>query len=344
LNPKFKRLLMRNETVLILAIVVFSFVIGSKSPEFFTLANLFDILRSSFVQLLFALGVLIVIISGGIDVSFPIVGIFAGYTAVVIMQKFELNGESLLIPIILAIVIGTLLGGVNAIAIAGFGIPTLIATLGTAGIFRGLMLTLIGSSFISDIPIALDQFSTADLVKFESATGTLVRLHVLVIPITIITILISLILSRTLFGRSVYALGGGVEPTRRLGISVKGTQTKIYLLAGALSGLAGIFYVSLQRKANPYDLAGSELDIIAAVVLGGASIMGGYGTVFGTVLGVLFINLIKNNLVLLGVSSSWQRAAVGALLVIGITLQAIGESRRNKRRRALSESEVESIE
>jgi simple sugar transport system permease protein len=100
----------------------------------------------------------------------------------------------------------------------------------------------------------------------------------------------------------------------------------------------------LQRKANPYDLAGSELDIIAAVVLGGASIMGGYGTVFGTVLGVLFINLIKNNLVLLGVSSSWQRAAVGALLVIGITLQAIGESRRNKRRRALSESEVESIE
>lgn len=101
---------MRNETVLILAIVIFSLVIGSKSPEFFTLANLFDILRSSFVQLLFALGVLIVIISGGIDVSFPIVGIFAGYTAVVIMQKFELDGESLLIPIVLAIVIGTLLG------------------------------------------------------------------------------------------------------------------------------------------------------------------------------------------------------------------------------------------
>ena len=207
MNPKFKRLLMRNETVLILAIVVFSFVIGSKSPEFFTLANLFDILRSSFVQLLFALGVLIVIISGGIDVSFPIVGIFAGYTAVVIMQKFELNGESLLIPIILAIVIGTLLGGVNAIAIAGFGIPTLIATLGTAGIFRGLMLTLIGSSFISDIPIALDQFSTADLVKFESATGTLVRLHVLVIPITIITILIIIVIMMIITALSILARG-----------------------------------------------------------------------------------------------------------------------------------------
>ncbi len=335
-----KKLLRRNETVLIFAIIIFSLVIGSKSPEFFTLANLFDILRSSFVQLLFALGVLIVIISGGIDVSFPIVGIFSGYTAVIIMQKLELNPESLLIPIVLAVLIGIALGGFNAIAIAGFEIPTLIATLGTTGIFRGLMLSFIGASFISDIPIALDQFSTSDLIKFESDAGTLVRLHVLIIPVTIITILVALLLSRTIFGRSVYALGGGAEPTRRLGISVKRTQAKIYMLVGGLSGLAGILYVSLQRKANPYDLAGSELDVIAAVVLGGASIMGGYGTVFGTVLGVLFINMIKNNLVLLGVSSSWQRAAVGVLLVIGITIQAISENQKNKRQRSASDSEV----
>ena len=335
-----KKLLRRNETVLIFAIIIFSLVIGSKSPEFFTLANLFDILRSSFVQLLFALGVLIVIISGGIDVLFRIVGIFSGYTAVIIMQKLELNPESLLIPIALAVLIGIALGGFNAIAIAGFEIPTLIATLGTTGIFRGLMLSFIGASFISDIPIALDQFSTADLIKFESDAGTLVRLHVLIIPVTIITILVALLLSRTIFGRSVYALGGGAEPTRRLGISVKRTQAKIYMLVGGLSGLAGILYVSLQRKANPYDLAGSELDVIAAVVLGGASIMGGYGTVFGTVLGVLFINMIKNNLVLLGVSSSWQRAAVGVLLVIGITIQAISENRKNKRQRSASDSEV----
>ena len=335
-----KKLLRRNETVLIFAIVIFSLVIGSKSPEFFTLANLFDILRSSFVQLLFALGVLIVIISGGIDVSFPIVGIFSGYTAVIIMQKLELNPESLLIPIVLAVLIGIALGGFNAIAIAGFGIPTLITTLGTAGIFRGVMLSFIGASFISDIPIGLDKFSTSDLIKFESDAGTLVRLHILVIPVAIITVLVALLLSRTIFGRSVYALGGGAEPTRRLGISVKRTQAKIYMLVGGLSGLAGILYVSLQRKANPYDLAGSELDVIAAVVLGGASIMGGYGTVFGTVLGVLFINMIKNNLVLLGVSSSWQRAAVGVLLVIGITIQAISENRKNKRQKSSSDSEV----
>ena len=139
---------------------------------------------------------------------------------------------------------------------------------------------------------------------------------------------------------AIYALGGGVEATRRLGISVKRTQAKIYMLVGALSGLAGILYVSLQRKANPYDLAGSELDIIAAVVLGGASIMGGYGTVFGTVLGVILISLIKNNLILLGVSGSWQRAAVGALLLIGITVQAINESRKAKNRRVSTNDEA----
>ena len=336
-----RKLLRRNETVLILAIIIFAIVVGSKSPEFFTIANLFDILRSSIVQLLFALGVLIVIISGGIDVSFPIVGIFAGYTAVVIMRKFELNEESLLIPIALAIVIGVILGGFNAIAIAGFGIPTLIVTLGTAGIFRGFMLSFIGASFISNIPVGLDNFSTADLIKFESDAGTLVRLHVLVLPVAIITIAVSLLLNRTIFGRSVYALGGGIESTRRLGISIKRTQAKIYMLVGGLSGLAGILYTSLQRKANPYDLAGSELDVIAAVVLGGASIMGGYGTVFGTVLGVLFINMMKNNLVLLGVSSSWQRAAVGVLLVIGITIQAISENRKSKRQKSAADKEKE---
>jgi simple sugar transport system permease protein len=335
-----KKLLLRNETALIIAIVVLSLIIGIKSPEFFTLANLFDIFRSSFVQLIFALGVLIVIISGGIDISFPAVGIFAGYTAVVLMQHFEWNPENLLLPIALAIIIGTILGAINSIAIATFGIPTLIATLGTSGIFRGLMLTFIGSSFISDIPIALDKFATADLLKIQPEEGTLARLHILIIPVAILTILISLLLTRTMFGRSVYALGGGVEATRRLGISVKRTQAKIYMLVGGLSGLAGILYVSLQRKANPYDLTGSELDIIAAVVLGGASIMGGYGTVFGTVLGVLLISLIKGNLILLGVSSSWQRAAVGALLIIGITVQALNESKKAKNRRVSTSDEA----
>ena len=336
----FKRLFRRSETILIFAIIVLSSIIGIKSPSFFSIASIFDIFRSSIVQLIFALGVLIVIVSGGIDISFPTIGIFSGYTAVVLMQRLELNPNSLIVPLVASVIIGVALGAVNALVIAGFGIPTLIATLGTAGIFRGCMLSFVGITFISEIPVGLDNFATADLIRIESPTAPLARLHILIIPITLLTIGISFLLRRTMFGRSVYALGGGSESARRLGISTRRVQAKIYMLVGGLSGFAGILFVSLQRKASPYDLAGSELDVIAAVVLGGASIMGGYGTVFGTVLGVLLINLIKGNLILLGVSSSWQRAAVGVLLLIGITVQAITESKKVRKRRVSTNEEV----
>jgi simple sugar transport system permease protein len=122
-----------------------------------------------------------------------------------------------------------------------------------------------------------------------------------------------------------------------MGMAVRWTKARIYILVGALSGVAGILYISLQRKADPYDLAGTELEIIAAVVLGGASIMGGYGTVTGTILGVLLINLIKDNLILLGIPGSWQRAAIGLMLLIGVMSQAISDKRRAKQATVIEE-------
>jgi simple sugar transport system permease protein len=140
-----------------------------------------------------------------------------------------------------------------------------------------------------------------------------------------------------MFGRTVFALGGSEESARRMGMNVRWTKARIYMLVGAISGVAGILYVSLQRKADPYDLYGTELEIIAAVVLGGASIMGGYGTVTGTILGVLLINLIKDNLILLGIPGSWQRAAIGLMLLIGVIGQAISDKRRAKQATVIEE-------
>lgn len=326
-----------NEVFLVIAIAALSLVIGISNPVFFSLATPFDLLRSSLIEILFGLGLLIVLVSGGIDISFPIVGIFAGYTTVVIMLNFGLDTYSLWIPIVLAAIIGAILGSINALLIAGFKLPTLIATLGTTGMFRGFLLSYIGSVYIANIPLGLDQFSTADLLSFETAGGTLARLHVLVIPLLLLAIAIAWMMRRTMFGRSVFAIGGNEESARRMGINVAWVKARIYLLVGALSGVAGILYISLQRKADPYDLAGTELNIIAAVVLGGASIMGGYGTVTGTILGVLLINLIRDNLILLGVPGSWQRAAVGLLLLIGVVSQAISDKRRAKQESVVSE-------
>lgn len=326
-----------NEIFLIIAIAALSLVIGISNPVFFSLATPFDLLRSSLIEILFGLGLLIVLVSGGIDISFPIVGIFAGYTTVVIMLNFGLDTYSLWIPIVLAAIIGAILGSINALLIAGFKLPTLIATLGTTGMFRGFLLSYIGSVYIANIPLGLDQFSTADLLSFQTEGGTLARLHVLVIPLLLLAIAIAWMMRRTMFGRAVFAIGGNEESARRMGINVAWVKARIYLLVGALSGVAGILYISLQRKADPYDLAGTELNIIAAVVLGGASIMGGYGTVTGTILGVLLINLIRDNLILLGVPGSWQRAAVGLLLLIGVMSQAIADKRRAKQESVVSE-------
>jgi simple sugar transport system permease protein len=238
---------------------------------------------------------------------------------------------------VLAAIVGAILGSINALLIAGFGLPTLIATLGTAGMFRGFLLTYVGSAFLSNIPLGLDQFATADLFSVETSQGTLARLHVLIIPVLILAVAIAFLMRRTMFGRTIFAIGGNEESARRMGMNVRWAKAQLYIIVGILSGIAGVLFISLQRKADPYDLAGTELEIIAAVVLGGASIMGGYGTVTGTILGVLLINMIKDNLILLGVDGAWQRAAIGLMLLIGVASQAISDKRRLKQAVTVSE-------
>ena len=326
-----------NEVFLVIAILVLSLIIGLSDPVFFSIATPFDLVRSSLIEILFALGLLLVLVSGGIDISFPIVGIFAGYTSVVIMQSYGLDTYSLWSPLVLAAIVGAILGSINALLIAGFGLPTLIATLGTAGMFRGFLLTYVGSAFLSNIPLGLDQFATADLFSLETSQGTLARLHVLIIPVLILAVAIAFLMRRTMFGRTIFAIGGNEESARRMGMNVRWAKAQLYIIVGTLSGIAGVLFISLQRKADPYDLYGTELEIIAAVVLGGASIMGGYGTVTGTILGVLLINLIKDNLILLGVQGSWQRAAIGLMLLIGVASQAISDKRRLKQAVTVSE-------
>jgi simple sugar transport system permease protein len=326
----------RHEVVLGAAIVALSITIGAVSPAFWTVANLFALARSSFVLLIFALGVLLVMISGGIDVSFAAIGIFSGYSTVVLLQSLGMGDAGVILACSIAVLIGMALGSVNAIAIAGFGVPTLIATLGTQSIFRGFMLSFVGSSVISTLPPRLDRFATSTLFSYTTAGGTLARLHWLIVPVSLLCLAASLLLRRTMFGRTAYALGGDEESARRLGLGVRRTKASIYLVAGALAGLAGMISVMLSRRGDPYAIVGIELDVIAAVVLGGASIMGGSGTVLGTVLGVVVINLIKNNLILLGVPGTWQRFAVGLLLVLGVTAQALGDRARAKRAHANS--------
>lgn len=317
-----------NEGLLVAVILLVVVAMSLASPAFFTAGTFFALVRSSMVPLVFALGVLLVLISGGVDVSFPAIAIFAAYTTVTLLMGADAGGSPLVVFLV-AMVIGAGLGLLNGLVIARFRLPTLIVTLGTQGIFKGVLIAYIGSAYISagDLPASVTEISDTHLVDVVGGG----YLHFLIVPVVVIVLAVAAMLRWTVFGRSIYAIGGDTEAARRVGIRVVRTQVWLYVLVGALAAFGGVVYVILGKNANPQSLVGTELDIIAAVVLGGASIFGGRGSVGGTVLGVVLVQLINNNLVLVGIPSTWQRAAVGVLLLLGVTIQALGAARVRSR-------------
>jgi simple sugar transport system permease protein len=309
------------DAVLYLTIVGLVGVMGIVSPGFLTLPTLFNVARESMVNGVFALGAMVVLIAGGIDVSFMAVGIFAGYSAVLLLP----NGSSLALLLagyMLAMVIGVGLGLVNAAAVAKLRLPTLIATLGTQTLFRGVLLEYVGRKYIDNLPPSLARLSSANLITVTTGSGAKASMHVLILPIVMLALALSWFLRRTLLGRTFYALGGNEESSRRMGLSVLPAKVLVFAVAGGLAGFAGLSQIVLSQQANPFGLVGQELDVLAAAVLGGAAIAGGRGSVRGVIGGVVLIALINSSLVSLGVPSSWFRAVVGLLLLIGVAVQS----------------------
>jgi simple sugar transport system permease protein len=328
-----KKLLNTNEFLVGLTIVALSIVIGAINPVFFTLENLFDILRSASIMGIFALGVLIVIISGGIDVSFTAVAIFSMYLTVKYLLGINYQG-SVLMAFVIGGAIGLLLGIINAAIISWFKIPTLIATLGTQSLYRGFMLFFVGSEYYSNIPIGMTQFAKTSLITLNTASGSITSLHSAILILIAEALLVWFILRFTMLGRGIYALGGAPEAAERAGFNINRTQFFIYSFVGLLAGIGGIVFGSLFRQANPFSIVGSELDIIAAVVLGGALITGGRGTVIGTLLGVFLVTIMNNSLILVGIPSTWQKVVIGLVIIIGTGIPALQNQRARKRMRA----------
>jgi simple sugar transport system permease protein len=330
-----KRLLRRNETLVAVTLVVLCLVIGFNNPTFFTVGNTFTLLRGSIVTGIFAMGVLIVIISGGIDVSFTAIGIFALYSTVKLLLGFAPNAP-IWVAFIIAAIIGLGLGLINAFFIAQFKLPTLIVTLGTLSMFQGFLLFAIGNRIIRDVPPALTEFARAAVLRIPQARGT-ANLHPAVFLWIVMMIIVWLLLRYTMLGRGIYALGGAPEAAERAGFDVTRIQYFIYGFVGLLSGVAGMTFGALARQANPQDIVGMELNVIAAVVLGGAYLTGGRGTVIGTLLGVILVVIANNSLILIGVPTVWQRVVIGAIILVGTGVPAIQERRAGKAIAGLTE-------
>lgn len=323
------RLLRRNETLVALIIAAFCLVAGLRSPAFFSLGTLFDLLRGSIVMGMFAVGVLLVLVSGGIDVSFTAVAVFSLYATTKLVMATGL-GDSFALTFLIACVIGLLLGLVNAFFIAVLRLPTLIVTLGTLSLFRGFLLTFIGNDRITRVPDGMREMWGAQLVSFTTDNGFFYALPTAFLFLVGAVVLVWFILRRTLLGRQIFALGGSVVAAERAGIQVVRIRVFVYAFVGLLSGATGILHATLTRTADPFDLVGLELTVLAAVVLGGARLTGGSGTVIGTLLGVALIVIISNSLILLGIPSNWQSLIVGVLILLGTGIPAF-QSRLRQR-------------
>ncbi|MFM0234505.1 ABC transporter permease [Paraburkholderia sediminicola] len=321
--PTLQARLSRNPEWFTVALIAATcLIVGAINPRFFQLATLFDLLHSATTMSLFALGTLVVLASGGIDVSFTAIAALTMYGITKAVFAWWPDAPFALILITGALG-GVLLGLLNGLLVHRLKAPSLIVTIGTQYLYRGLLLTFIGTTFFMNIPHSMDRFGRIPLFFYHTNEGLRAVLPISVLALVAAAVVTWWLLNRTMMGRGVYAMGGSLAIAERLGYNLRAIHLFVFGYTGMLAGIAGILHVSNNRLANPFDLVGSELDVIAAVILGGARITGGTGTVAGTLLGVVLVTLINSVLILIGVPSTWQKVIIGAFILIAGTLFAL---------------------
>lgn len=315
-----KAALTGTKAILIYVIAVFCLIVGLRQPAFFSPATIITTLRASIFWMCFALSEMIVILSGGIDVSFPAIGCAAMYIPMYMINQVN-HIDNAAYAFMLAILIGLLFGLLNAVLVSILNIPPLIATLATSSISQGGMITLLGTREFTTLPDSLNAIYNTNILSYTAkGTGFTYLLNVLVLVPVVGCILIGWMLRHTMLGRGLYAIGGDKNAARVAGFNVRGLQFFAYAFSGAFAGLTAMIYNILMHSATTSALMGDEMITIAACVIGGVRITGGHGDVPGTVLGVLLITLVQNNLNMLGIPTSWQRFAVGLVILLGTIL------------------------
>jgi len=318
----YKKFFKSNEFITFLVIVFLSLVIGSVNPAFFSLATVFDILRSSIVFSIMAFGVLLVIVSGDVDISFVAMAALAAYATHTFLMGRGYEGGILLYYLI-ACPIGMAAGLLNGLLVTRFQLPVFNVSLATYTMWYGFIRFFIGSKRSFTLPDGAAYFYNQFLVKVKDPFVGDAGLHASVISVLVIGILTHLLLRYTTLGRGIYAMGGNREVAIRSGFNVKSITLVIMMIMGGYAAFSGITFSFLSRMFDPTMFLPLNLDIIAAVILGGASITGGRGSVLGTFMGVVLIQLIHRSMILTGIPTEWQELMVGVLLVLFISVPFI---------------------
>ncbi|MCR5627313.1 MAG: ABC transporter permease [Lachnospiraceae bacterium] len=329
---RVKRIIGRAEFWIFIALVVMCIAIQAISGgQLFEPSTVVTILRSMVVDGMFAMVCLIVMVSGGFDLSFPAIAALAYSLSCTICLNMGWCQTNPLAGFIIAVVIGAILGMLNGWIISNFKLDTMIVTLGTQTFFLGVSMGLLQLKEItSQLPLGFRTFGESYLFEVTNSAGLRSTMTTMFIPFVLLCLIVSFVLNRTMFGRALYAIGGNEVSAERAGYNVKRIKFILYTVVGAISGFIGMIRVCMARQSIPKALIGKEMTIIPAVILGGASIFGGEGSVFGTVCAVAIITVVSNSMLLIGIDSYWQDFFNGLVILIGIMISAIQTMRRNK--------------
>lgn len=319
-----KKFFKRKEFGIIIIIIILSAVLTVMSDAFLRADNIIDILRNNAVYGIMAFGMLPVLISSGIDLS---VSSTIALCAVVVGKLMTVTNSNIVVVFIVAILVGALIGLLNGLIITKFNIPPMVTTLGTMTIILGSVLLYTGGTWISGLPEYFKAFGHGKLGSFPGANGTTLGIPSQVIFLLLTGIATWLILRYTLIGRGIYAIGGSEASAVRVGYNVDKIKIFIYVYSGIMTGIASVIHTSIVQQVDPNTFVGYELTIISTVVLGGASTMGGVGTVFGTTLGIILMGILQNGLILARIPTYWQKIVMGLVIIIAISVDVINRRR-----------------
>jgi len=308
------RVLKQREILLLLFILIFSIAASIASPYFLKLENFKQVFIAIALDSVVVVGMTIVLVGGGIDLS---VGSIIGFCAALIGMSFQ-NGNATLPTVLFALLSGILIGAVNGGLIAYVNINPLIMTLAMMGIARSGSYIISGGYAFSSIPDAFTGF----------AAGNVLGIPNLVVVALVCVVVFGFLLAKNVILRNYYFIGGNEPAAYRAGIGVNRYKFMSYVICGIFSALAAILLVSRMGSTFPHSGLGTEIRVISACIIGGCSISGGKGTIFGSFLGVLLLGLISNILVLLGVSVYWQGIASGTILVLAVISDALLNRRK----------------
>lgn len=292
---------------MIIAILLFVLVITCVNRTFLTGDNIFNVLRATGFTLLTTIGITLVLISGGLDLSVGSVYALGG----TVCAKCLVNGLPIMASIAIGILCGLFVGAVNGLIIVKLNIPPLIVTLGMMYVARGIVYVLTQGVPVYPLP---DSFK---VLEQKSLIGQIPNVVILAL---ILAFVINVVMKRTPLGRAVYAVGGNPEAARISGINVGRVKMFVYVLTGGLAALTGILMTARLGSAQATAGSGYEMTVIAAAIIGGTSTYAGVGTILGSILGALFMEILSNSLTLMRISVYWQNIVIGVVLVVAVII------------------------